>query len=146
MDSIERRYPVFIRLLLAGFLVAHAAIHVAFLTPVPPATASGPSWPFSTSGSWVVTRLGIEPDTARVLALALIALTCARFGLAALVAVGVLASGMWVPALVVGSVASLGLLVVFFHPWLVLGMAIDLALLWVSLAMDWSAGPPTPAL
>ena len=35
-------------LLVAGFLLAHAAIHVAFIAPPPPATADGPAWPFAT--------------------------------------------------------------------------------------------------
>ena len=35
-------------LLVAGFLLAHAAIHVGFIAPPPPATADGPAWPFST--------------------------------------------------------------------------------------------------
>ena len=48
-------------LLVAGFLLAHAAIHVAFIAPPPPATADGPAWPFTTDRAWLVTRLGLDP-------------------------------------------------------------------------------------
>ncbi len=44
----------------------------------------------------------------------------------------------WDPAVAAGSVASLGLLVLFFHRSLVAGMAIDLALLWIALVAAWS--------
>ena len=42
-------------LLVAGFLLAHAAIHVAFIAPSPPATADGPAWPFAIDRAWPVT-------------------------------------------------------------------------------------------
>ena len=45
-------------LLVAGFLLAHAAIHVAFIAPPPPATADGPAWPFRS-------RPGLAGDAAR---------------------------------------------------------------------------------
>ena len=127
-----------IRLLFAGFLLAHAAIHVAFIAPPPPATAGGPAWPFTTNDSWLLTRLGIEPGTARLLATALFALTMAAFALAAVVAIGVAPAGLWLPAATIGAAASLGLLVAFFHPWLVVGVVIDLVLVWATLVADWS--------
>ena len=41
-----------------------------------------------------------------------------------LVAVGALPVDLWAPAIAVGSVGSLGLLLAFFHPWLLAGIAI----------------------
>ena len=127
-----------IRLLLAGLLLAHAAIHVAFIAPPPPATAGGPSWPFATDDSWLLTRLGIPADTARLLAGAWFTLTMASFAVAAIVAIGIGPAGLWLPAATIGALASLALLVAFFHPWLVVGLAIDLALLWATLVAGWS--------
>jgi hypothetical protein len=121
------------RLLLAGFLLAHAAIHAGYLQR-PPATAGGPAWPFELGRSWLLTPLGIGPTSMRLLGLALVVVLVAAYALAAVAAAGLLPSGLFAPAVVAGSVASLALLGLFFHPWLVLGIAIDLALLWVVMA------------
>ena len=126
------------RLVIAGLLLAHAAIHVAFIAPPPAATADGPPWPFTTADSWVLSRLGVGPNEANVLALALVAVTIVAFAFAALVAVGIAPPWLWIPAIVTGAAASLTLLGAFFHPWLVFGIAIDVALLWASLVADWA--------
>jgi hypothetical protein len=128
------------RLAIAGLLLAHAAIHVAFVAPSPPVTADGPAWPFTTSGSWILSRLGIGPGEAHALALALVAVTLAAFALAAIAAVGIVPLALWTPAIVMGSAASLTLLITFFHPWLVLGVAIDVALMWLAVAVGWAPG------
>jgi hypothetical protein len=128
------------RLLFAGFLLAHGAIHASFLSPRPPATAGGPAWPFELTRSWVLTPLGVQPETARLLGMALVAATFGAFALAALAATGLLPSELSGPSTGVGAVASLALLVLFFHPWLVLGLAIDLGLLWAVLVTGWTPG------
>ena len=124
-------------LLVAGFLLAHAAIHVGFVAPPPPATADGPAWPFAMDRAWPVTRLGVDPALMRSLALALVAVTIASFALAALSALGVLPTAIWTAAIVIGSIASLGLVAACFQPWLLLGVVIDLALMWSSLVAGW---------
>jgi hypothetical protein len=126
------------RLLFAAFLLAHGAIHASFLAPRPPATAAGPTWPFEIARSWVLTSLGIQPASMRLLAMALVAATIAAFALAALAAAGVIPVELWGPASVAGAVASVALLVLFFQPWLVLGVVIDLGLLWAVLIAGWS--------
>ena len=124
-------------LLFAGFLVAHAATHIAFVSPPPPARAGGPTWPFSTDATWPVTRIGLTPEAARRLASALVPATCVGFTVAALTAIGIVPVALWTPAIVIGSLASLGLLVAFFHPWLLLGVVIDGALLGATLVAGW---------
>jgi hypothetical protein len=124
-------------LFVAGFLLAHALIHVAFLTPPPPATADGPTWPFATDRSWLVRRSGLDPGLLHILAASLVAVTVAGFAMAALVLLGVLPVDLWPAAIAIGATASLGLLVACFHPWLVLGVVIDVALLWASLVAAW---------
>jgi hypothetical protein len=128
---------VVIRVLVASFLLAHAAIHLAFVAPSPPVTADGPAWPFTTNDSWLLQRLGLDPAAMRVVAGALVAATLIAFVIAALAALGVVPAGLWVPALTVGAIASLGLLVAFFHPWLALGIAIDVGLLWAGFVAGW---------
>lgn len=126
------------RLLFVAFLLGHAAIHASFVAPRPPATAGGPAWPFELGRSWILTPLGVQPDLTRVLGLALVALTVGGFALAALAALGLLPAGFWPPAAATGAIASVALLLLFFHPWLVLGIAIDLGLLWAVLVVSWS--------
>ena len=127
-----------IKLLLAGFMLAHAGVHASFVSRRPPVRAGAPAWPFDLSRSWLLTPLGVGSRTVRLVGVGLLALTLAGFGVAALVVVGLLPMSLWVPALVLGAIASLGLLGVFFHPWLVLGAAIDLALLWAVLVDGWT--------
>jgi hypothetical protein len=127
-----------IRLALAGFLLAHAVIHVAFLAPAPPATADGPTWPFTMSDSWLFTRLGVAPEAARLVGMGLVATTIAGFAMAALCAIGFLPAAIWLPAIAIGAASSMSLLIAFFHPWLVLGVGIDLVLIWVSLVAGWT--------
>ena len=117
------------RLLLAAFLLAHGAIHASFLSPRPPATAGGPQWPFELGRSWIFTPLGLQPEMTRVLGIALVAATIAAFALAALATAGVLPASVWGIASATGAVASIALLVLFFNPWLVAGVVIDLGLL-----------------
>jgi len=134
-----------LRLILAAFLLAHGLIHASYLSPTPPATASGPSWPFALDRSWALTPLGVGPDTMRLLGIALVAVTIAGFALAAIAALGVATDTLWVPAVTIGAVSSLALLGLFFQPWLLLGVGIDLVLLWAVLVVSWSPADGTLA-
>jgi hypothetical protein len=127
-----------LRLLVAALLLAHGAIHTGFLSPRPPATAGGPPWPFQIARSWALTPLGIQPETTRLLGIALVVATIGAFAVAALSTIGLMPADLWGPASAAGAVASLVALVLFFHPWLVLGVAIDLGLLWAVLVAGWS--------
>ena len=125
------------RLALAAFLVAHAGIHASFVSPRPPVTAGGPAWPFELGRSWLLTPLGVGPELSRLLGIALIAATISGFALAAVGTLGVAPAAAWTAGASLGAIASLALLILFFHPWLVLGIAIDLGLLWAALVADW---------
>jgi hypothetical protein len=117
-----------LRILFGLFLVAHGLIHASYLTPAP--SGAGPAWPFDLGRSALLGALG-EP-TLRVLGMGLAAMTVATFLLAGLAFLGWLGIGdWWVPLAIAGSVASLLLLVIFWHPWLALGVVIDIALLWL---------------
>jgi hypothetical protein len=129
---------VIARLGLAGLLLGHALIHLGYLSPRPQATAGGPPWPFELGRSSLLAPLGFGADAGRLIGVALVVLTIAGFVLAALATVGILPTQLWPAAVAFGAVASLGVLVVFFHPWLLLGVAIDLVLLWAALAPGWS--------
>ena len=126
------------RLLLAAFLFGHAAIHTGFISPRPPTTAGGPPWPFAFDSSWAFNAVGVDPSVTRLLGSALVAAVLGGFALAALAALGVLPAAVWPPAAAVGAAYSVALLLLFFHPWLLLGVAIDVVLLWAVLVVRWA--------
>jgi hypothetical protein len=126
-----------IGLAIAAFLLAHAGIHVLFLSPPPPATADGPAWPFATASSWLVSRFGVGQDAVRDLAFALVAVIVGAFALAAIAAIGLATASLWLPAVVIGAMASIALLAICFHPWLILGVGIDVVLLYATLVAGW---------
>lgn len=130
--------------LFALLLAAHALIHASFVSPRPPATAGGPEWPFELARSWLLTPLGLRPDLTRTVGFVLIAVTVAGYALAALSTLGVISQATFVPAVVAGSIGSLALLALFFHPWLVLGLAIDGVLLWAVLVARWTPATGLP--
>lgn len=126
------------KLLVAAFLAAHALIHASYLTPAPPRTADGPEWPFEMSRSWLVTALGLEPAMVRSLGTVLIVATIALFVAAALATLGWVVPVSWWQGLIVGGAAtSIATLALFFHPWLVIGLVIDAALLWAIVVAGW---------
>jgi hypothetical protein len=128
-----------VKLVLAGFLAAHGLIHASFLSPVPPATAGGPPWPFDMAKSWLVTRAGLDAWPVTLLGTALVALTVIGFAGSALGAAGwIVPAELWRP-LVAGSVAASALLLtVFFHPFLLLGFVIDAAIVWAVFVLSWN--------
>jgi hypothetical protein len=126
------------KFLLAAFLVAHALIHVSYLTPAPPRTAGGPEWPFELTRSWLVTALHLDADLVRALGIALVAGTITLLVAAGLATAGWLVpSEWWAPVVASGAISSALTLALFFHPWLVVGFAIDAALLWAVLVIGW---------
>jgi hypothetical protein len=133
-----------VRLAIAGFLLAHAAIHIGFISPRPPVTAGGPAWPFDVGHSWILGPLGIDAATSRALAIALIAVILGGFALAGIAAIGIAPAGLWPVAVTIGGVASIAVLVLFFHPWLLLGIAIDIVLLWAVNVANWAPEGVTP--
>jgi hypothetical protein len=121
--------------LLAALLIGHGLVHGLYLVPQDP---SATGWPFDMARSWLVTWLGIDAAAARAVGTVLIAAIAVGFALGGLATLDLLVPSGWWPNLVLGStLASVLLLVLFFDPQLVLGLAIDGALLWIVLASTW---------
>jgi len=125
-----------VKYLFAFFLAANGLIHGLFLVPRPP--DSGASWPFDPSDSWLLARIGVEPDVARGLAMVVAAVAVAAFIATAITWIGVLPIDWLQPIATVATVAGLVLLGIFFQPWLTLGVAIDAVLLWGLVVSGWS--------
>lgn len=127
--------------LLAGLLLAHGWVHLMFVFPMPAraaATAGGPAWPFDLGQSWLIRGLGLEGGLVRALGIGLMAFTCACSLLAALATVGLVVTAGWWAALVLGAAAgSFLLLALAWSPLLLLGLGIDLALVWLALWSGW---------
>ena len=115
-----------------AFLILHGLVHLGYATPKP----EDPKYPFVPERAWFVAAARLEAPTARALFLTVASLTILAFAAAG---IGVFMGAGWWPAFAVaGSVSSLVVLVLGFHPWLVLGVAIDLAIL-AAVAAGWPA-------
>jgi hypothetical protein len=122
--------------LLGGLLFAHGAVHVLFLVPEPE-TSGGSGWPFDTARSWS----GLSGGNARAVGWVLIAATIAAFAIGALATVGIVVPAfLWQPVVIVAAVASTAMLVLFFDPQLVLGLAINAVVVWAAAATWWAPG------
>lgn len=121
----------------AAFLAAHGLIHVAFLQRPPAPTPGGPAWPFSLQDTWLGDRLGLGSAGRRAIGTGLVLVTLVAWGLAAFAALGVGPAALWPASVALGAVASATVLVAWFHRWLVLGIAIDIGLLWAVLIAGW---------
>lgn len=117
------------------FLAAHGLIHLGYVAPAPTAD---PGYPFNLSKSWLITGVGLDESTVRLVGIALSLLTVIGFALSGLAAAGIIIPPDWgLPLTVAASIASLLLLVLTWHTWLVVGVAIDIALLVAVLWLGW---------
>lgn len=108
------------------FLMAHGGMHASYLTPKP----DDPNYPFQLDNSWLLGEL------AKPVGAALIIITIASFVLAGLAMLGVpLLPGKIL--VIIGSLASIAILGLFWHPWLVLGIVIDLIFLYGIWQLNW---------
>lgn len=82
----------------------------------------------------------VAPHLARPLGIPCIAVTITGQTVAAVVALGELPASLWMPAFVVGSVAFVESLTLFFRPWLFVGLGIDVAVLWLPPVLDGVSG------
>jgi hypothetical protein len=116
-------------LLLAIFLIFQGGVHVGYLC--------SRSWPFVATDPWLVTGLGASADAVHTVGVALVLVSFFAYLLAALTAIRLLPSRHWMPLIVVASVASAIVLVVFVTPSTLLFLAVDAVLLWATLVRGW---------
>lgn len=112
--------------LVVGFLALHGLLHLAIWLPKPAPDPAKPP-PFDPDHSGVLTAVHVPVQAARSLAIGLAAGACATYLLAA---VAVALGTGWAGAVAVAA-ALIGLLLkgLYFHPWLSLGVLLDLGVL-----------------
>ncbi|GAB3260321.1 hypothetical protein [Nocardioides dilutus] len=122
--------------LVVVFLISHGLVHLAIWLPHPDPAADRPL-PFVPDHSALLTATAAPVDTIHRVAVGAAVAVAAAYVLAATV-VGVEAPGAVV---VTALAASMGLVqkALFFHPWLSLGVLIDLGVLTVPVA-GWPIG------
>lgn len=121
------------RTLFALFLVAHGLIHASYLIPIP---ADAKGWPFTLGRSWLLT--GLDAAALRPIGLAMAVVAAVAFSAAGLGLLGVpFLEGAWQALAVVGAVASLLLLAVFWNSMLVLGIVISAAVIYAVFWAHW---------
>lgn len=117
------------KIIAALFLFFHGLIHLGFVTPAP----DDPKYPFRTDQSWLLGASG------KSVAIAIASLVVIGYALTALAAFGVPGlKEIWKPLLLGSTVASLILLGLWWHNWLILGVLIDLAIIAGVLWWGWS--------
>jgi hypothetical protein len=131
------------RIVLAIFLIAHGLIHYSLTyVPVPkPGELRTPFWPSwvraDTDPAWLVSRMGLSNNFVRGIGSALWLLTVAGFAVAGLGLLGIPGlNQIWQGSAILGAAASLILLVFYWHPWLIAGVLINLAVL-AGVALHW---------
>lgn len=98
------------RLIFLAFLVAHGVVHIGVWAMPKPADGKEP--PFDSTHSWLL-------GDARKLAISLAVVSAALFAITALGLFG--RADWWRAMAVVASGVSLGLMTLFFNPWLFVG-------------------------
>jgi len=128
--------PTTLRVLFVIFLLAHGWVHMSLAqVPVPqPGALRTPFmpawWREALDPAWPASKLGLPPQVTRTLGWVLWVLVAAGYtlaGAALLFAPG--QASIWQGLAAAASVLSLVLLALYWHPWLPIGVLIDLALL-----------------
>lgn len=132
-------------ILFGVFLILHGLVHAGLAAaPIPDDPSSKPGAFFTdVSRSWLLTGLKLSAPTVRATGIFLVALATLGFAAAGLGVLGM--SGLesiWRMAAIVSSGLSLLLLLVFWHPWLIVGVLINVGVIISLLWVHW----PSPGL
>ncbi|MEA3335069.1 MAG: hypothetical protein U9R25_04115 [Chloroflexota bacterium] len=129
-----------VKILFAIFLIAHGLVHAGLAAAPNPADPNEKPGAFFTTveRSWLLPRLGLSVTAVQWIGIILVVLTTFGFVLAGLGVLGVPGPNtIWRTVAVVSSYLSLLLLILFWHPWLVMGVLIDIGLLIALVLTKW---------
>jgi hypothetical protein len=130
-----------LKTLIAIFLIAHGLVHAGLAAapnPNEPDTKPGAFFT-SINRSWLLPKLGIDAAIVQWIGIILVAFATLGFVLAGLGIFGVTGlNEIWRTVAVFSAGVSLLLLVLFWHPWLIVGVLIDISIL---IALLWAKWP-----
>jgi len=125
---------------LAIFIIAHGLVHAILAVAPNPADPNAKPLAFftATERSWLLPQLGLNSVTIQWVGIILIALSTMGFILAGLGIFGVAGlSIIWRTVAIISAGFSLLLLITFWHPWLPVGVLIDIGTLGTLLVLNW---------
>lgn len=119
--------------LIVAFLLVHGLLHLAVWLPKPAPQPDKPP-PFQPDHSALLTEAHVQQPTVHRLAIGLAVTAAVLYGIAGLaVAIG---SDWAIPLAVLAGTVGLTIKLVFFHPWLSVGIALDVLVL-TSALVEW---------
>ena len=128
------------KIIIALFLIAHGLVHAGLASAPNPSDPDAKPGAFFTSPdrSWLLPRLGLNSSPIQWIGITLVVLSTLGFVLAGLGVFGVpgLAEA-WRTIAVVSAGISLIPLVVFWHPWIIVGVLIDIGIIISLVWADW---------
>jgi hypothetical protein len=129
-----------LKTIVAIFVILHGLTHsIMAMVPSPNAPDAGFATFFSGLGSWLFT--GLSESASKTIATILAVIATLGFVAAGLALFGILVPFDWWRILAIASaVVSLLLVVIFWHPYLIVGLLIDVAVLVTLIFTDWSPG------
>jgi hypothetical protein len=134
-----------IQILFGVFLILHGLVHAGLAAaPIPNKPNSKPGAFFTdVTRSWLLSGMKLSASTIRVTGMLLVALTTLGFVVAGLGVLGIAGlESIWRMTAVISSGLSLLLLLVFWHPWLIVGGLINVGMIISLLWVHW----PSPGL
>jgi hypothetical protein len=122
-----------VRLIVGGFLIAHGLLHPSIYA----AKDEKEPMPFDPNRSWALTAAHVDERPTQNLSIALAWLTALVFTVAGVLVFADVS--LWTSIAIAGAALGLILKGLYFTPWLIAGVAIDVGIIWAALA-NW---PPS---
>ena len=122
------------------FIIAHGLVHsILAAAPNPSDTEAKPGAFFTAADrSWLLPKLGLSPGGIQWVGIVLVALSTVGFVVTGLGILGIGDIGVvWRLVAMISAPLSLLLLIIFWHPWLTVGVVINMLLL---IALLWFEG------
>jgi hypothetical protein len=121
------------RVVVGSLLILHGLVHLGYASPRP----NDPRSLFAPERAWFASAFGLSAPAAEAVAKALAAITAVMLTISGIALFA--DADLWKPTAVIGAAVSCVLLVLTFHPWLTLGVAIDLFIIASVLWIHWPA-------
>lgn len=122
------------------FLIAHGLVHLGLAFAPDPGDPDAKAGAFFTAAdrSWLLPQLNLGGSAVQWIGIILVGLSTVGFVLAGMGVLGVAGlAGLWRPLVAASAAVSLLLLILFWHPWLPVGVLIDVGILASLLLFNW---------